>query len=158
MKTLVAYYSRSGKTEKIAEAIQTSIGGEIERILDQKDRSGILGWLSAGRDAGSKNLTAIKKVEKNPADYDVVIIGSPTWGGTVSTPIRTYINQYINSFRKVACFSTGDGEDTDALDEMDRLLGNNVIAKMHLVRKEVDTNHYHENIERFVSKIKNFMQ
>ena len=158
MKTLTVYYSRSGKTEKIAEAIQKSIGGDIERILDQKDRSGILGWLSAGRDAGSKSLTSIKEVEKKPAGYDVIIIGSPTWGGTVSAPIRTYFNQYNTSFRKVACFSTGDGEDTDALDEMDGLLGNKVFAKMHLVRKEVDSNHYHEKVEKFVEKIKNFMQ
>jgi flavodoxin len=157
MRSLVIYYSRTGRTKKIAEELHTSLGADIDEIQDEKKRSGIMGWLSAGRDARSKNTTSIKSVEKNPNDYQVVTIGTPTWNGTVSTPIRTYINRYMKSFRHVACFTTGDGEDPEALNEIEQLLEGMVIAKMHLVRtKEIETNKYHDKLEKFVEKIKSF--
>jgi flavodoxin len=54
MKALIVYYSRTGRTKKIAKEIQLGIKAEIEEIKDSKNRKGILGWLSAGRDAGAR--------------------------------------------------------------------------------------------------------
>ena len=78
MKTLIVYYSRTGRTKKIAEEIHKVLGGDIEEIQDMKPRSGIIGWLGAGKDARSKTLTTLKPVEKNPSQYDLIVIGSPT--------------------------------------------------------------------------------
>jgi flavodoxin len=57
MKILIVYYSRTGRTKKIAEKIQYRLNADIDEISDTKNRAGILGWLSAGRDAGSRRLT-----------------------------------------------------------------------------------------------------
>ena len=94
MKTLVVYYSRTGRTKKIAEYIQSALDSEIDEIQDVKNRKGILGWISAGRDAGSKSLTPLEDVDKLPKDYSVVIIGSPTWNNSLSSPVRTYIDKF----------------------------------------------------------------
>jgi flavodoxin len=154
MKTLIVYYSRTGRTKKIAEEINKVLDGDIEEVQDMKPRSGIIGWLGAGKDAGSKTLTTIKRVEKDPSQYDLIVIGSPTWNGSVTTPIRTYIEKYKNSLRKIALFSTGDSEDFDALDDMDNLVDNRSIAKLHLARKqEIDANLFTDKVKEFVNEI-----
>jgi menaquinone-dependent protoporphyrinogen IX oxidase len=114
--------------------------------------------LNAGKDAGSKSLTALDDVDKNPFDYDMVVIGSPTWRGTLSSPIRTYIEQYKTSLKNVASFSTGDAGEPVAIKEIDRLLEKKAIAKMHLVRKsDIDNDNYHVKVDKFVKKIKDYM-
>ena len=136
MKALIVYYSRTGTTRKIAEAIKNSLDGDIDEIQDAESRSGIFGWLKAGRDAGSKSLTRIENVDYNPSDYDVVVIGSPTWNGTVSTPIRTYITEYKDKLQDIALFSSGYSREPDAFEEMDMLLGGKSIATLHLHKKQ----------------------
>jgi len=159
MNVLIVYYSRTGKTRKIAEKIKEKLSAEVDEIKDIINRNGFLGWLSAGRDAGSKKLTEIKNVDKNPADYNVVILGSPTWNNSVSTPIRTYIDKYGESLQHVAIFSTSDGDDQDALKEMEQMLGKKVFASIHLIRKqEIDSDQYYEKIEKFVERINSFMR
>jgi hypothetical protein len=59
----------------------------------------------------------------------------------------------------VAFFSTGDGEEPDALMEIEKMLGSRVLAEMHLVRKkEIDADSYHDKISDFTEKIKSFIQ
>jgi flavodoxin len=157
MKILVVYYSRTGRTRKIANQIKKRVNSKIDEIIDTKNRNGVLGWLSAGRDAGSKNRTEIKGLNHNPKDFDVVVIGSPTWNGTVSAPIRTYININRNDLRSVAFYSTGDADEDDALNEIKKLLGDKVFTGMHFIRmKEIDNEGYLDKLEKFVYHINSF--
>lgn len=64
MKALVAFYSRTGNTKKLAEEISKILEADIEEIRDKKDRSGAIGWLFAGKDATSKETTELEKTEK----------------------------------------------------------------------------------------------
>jgi len=154
MKSLIVYYSRTGETRTIAEQIQSSLKGDIDEIKDVTSRSGIIGWLKAGRDSITKNLTKIKDIDLNPSDYDLVIIGSPTWNGAASTPIRTYITEYKDTLQQVALFSTGVSDEPKALEEMETLIGGKSIAKLHLIKKEIANGAHHSKIEDFIQKIK----
>ncbi len=157
MKTLIVYYSRTGRTKKIAEKIQSALDGDIDRIQDTKNREGLLGWLSAGRDAEIKRTTKLKDVQLNPSNYEVIIIGSPTWNGHVSVPIRSYIQLNQEDFAHVALFSTGDVDKLNAIYDMKEMIKKKVLISMHLIReKEIDNNKYHEKVENFVEKIKSF--
>jgi flavodoxin len=64
MKILVIYYSRSGKTKKVAETISDILKCDKEEIFDTKNRKGTPGFLSAGTDANLRRLTAIKEIKK----------------------------------------------------------------------------------------------
>jgi flavodoxin len=77
MNALVTYYSRTGTTRKVAEKLASFLNCVSEEIHDTTNRKGILGWLSAGKDATSKKLTKLEKVNNDPASYDIVIIGIP---------------------------------------------------------------------------------
>jgi flavodoxin len=154
-KVLVVFYSRTGTTTKVAEAIKDALGCEIDEIEDTKGRSGIIGWLGAGRDAGSGSLTKISGVDKDPSEYDVVVIGSPTWNGHMSTPIRTYITENKDRLKEIAIFSTGDGNEPVAIKDMEKLAGKSPLATLHLVRKrDVDDGSYIERVGEFASKIR----
>lgn len=155
MNVLIVYYSRTGTTRKIAEQIQHALNGDIDEIKDSRRRSGIIGWLRSGRDSMSKNLTQIKDVDANPTDYDVVVIGSPTWNGAASTPIRTYITEYKKNLPQVALFSTGDSDQLKAIEEMESLINDKPIATLHLIKKEdIEKGNYHSKIDDFIQKIK----
>jgi flavodoxin len=155
MNALIVYYSRTGTTRKIAEQIKNSLNGDIDEIKDAKSRSGIIGWLNAGRDSISKNLTRIVDIDLHPSNYDIVIIGSPTWNGAASTPIRTYITEYKETLQKVAFFSTGDSEKPEALEEMETLIRGKPIAKLHLIKKEeIEKGEYQSKLDDFIQQIK----
>ena len=157
MKILVVYYSRTGRTRKLAQEIHQKIESEINEIHDRKTRKGILGWLSAGRDAGQRKETEIKGDISPPSSFDIIVIGSPTWNGGLSVPILTYVNRYLDDLKHVAVFTTGDGEDLDAIEELRNILGKKVFSMSHFVReKEIDTMSYNEKLTKFITQIKSF--
>jgi flavodoxin len=153
-KILVVYYSRTGTTKKVAKTIRDNLESDMEEISDKKNRSGIIGWLSAGRDAGRKSLTELNGISKDPSYYDLVIIGSPTWNDTVSTPIRTYINRFKGRLTNVALFTTQLSQETSTLRDMENLLGVHPIAIIAFNKKsDVDSGDYLEKVEEFLSDI-----
>lgn len=153
MKTLVVFYSRTGTTKKIGENIAEILRCDSEEIFDTKNRIGVVGYMQAGKDAMFKKLTKLKTIQKNPHLYDLVIIGTPVWGFTVSTPIRTYITE--NKFKNVAFFCTqgGSGEEK-AFSEMERLSGKNPKALLVLRTKDVLDENYSYKVKNFVEKLK----
>jgi flavodoxin len=106
MKSLVVYYSRTGKTKFVAETIAAELGSETEEIIDLKNREGKLGWMSATQDASRGKETHIAPTNKTPKDYDLLIIGTPVWAFNTTPAIRTYIKNNDLSGKKVALFFT----------------------------------------------------
>ena len=153
MKTLVVFYSRTGTTKKVAEAIAQKTGADLEEIKDTANRSGAMGYVRSGRDAMRKKLTKLEPLLKNPADYDLVVIGTPIWGWNVSAPVRTYLTEQKEKFlpeadKKVAFFCTmGGSGDKNAFSEMEKIIGKEPVATLALTTKEVVKNDYSQAIE-----------
>ena len=51
MKTLVAFYSRTGCTRIAAETIAKTLDADLVELKEQKGRQGITGFLTGGYDA-----------------------------------------------------------------------------------------------------------
>jgi len=155
MKILVVFYSRSGRTKKVAEAISDILKCDKEEIFDTKNRKGIPGFLSAGTDANLRRLTAIKEIKNNPSLYDLVIIGTPIWSSNISTPIRTYLFLYKEEFKKVAFFCTRLGLDfKKVFDDMKNLSQKTPIALLELTSREVARDQYMQKVKEFVKNLK----
>lgn len=155
MKTLVAFYSRTGTTEKIASAIAEKTEADLEEIKDTVNRSGAMGYLRSGRDATKRKLTKLEPLKFEPDQYDLVIIGTPIWGWNVSVPVRTYITEQKDKFNQVVFFCTmGGSGDKRAFSEMEEIIGKKPIATFALTTKEVVSNNYAEALEKFILKIK----
>ena len=154
MKYLIIYFSRTGTTKKVAESISNSLKCDSEEILDTQNREGALGYIKSGKDATLKKLTIIKNIKKNPKEYDMIIIGTPVWAWTMSTPIRTYISQNKDSFNKVAFFCTMGGSGSEkTFKDMEVLCGKKPLAVLDLKTKDVIKNEYVSKIEEFVGKL-----
>ncbi|MCX6093462.1 MAG: flavodoxin [Candidatus Bipolaricaulota bacterium] len=111
MKALVMYYTRTGKTRTVAEAIAAACNGELQEIVEVgAHRKGFVGWLRAGRDAMRKQQSRIETPAKRPADYDVVFVGSPVWASNVVPAVRSYLTENQAGVRRIAPFCTMGGD------------------------------------------------
>lgn len=154
MKTLVIFYSRTGSTRHIAESISQMLDCDMEEIIDLKSRSGVLGFLSACIDALFKKCTHIKKAKEQVEAYDLVIIGTPIWVGRLSSPVRTYLSQNFEHFKKIAFFcSKGTKDKGIYFDEMEKLAGIKPIASLQVREDDVRNEEYIPKVEAFVGKI-----
>ena len=94
MKILIAYYSRTGQTEKVAEAIQTELkrrghSVDIEKVRPIKERSW-RGWFFLRI---FKAEVPIREASiKNVSNYDIICLGSPNWS-RLSLPLASYIKE-----------------------------------------------------------------
>jgi flavodoxin len=152
MKTLVVYYSRTGTTKKVGQEIAKQLKADEEEIFDVKNRGGLLGWLRSGKEAQKKQLPEIKPAKKNPSNYDLVVIGTPVWAWTLSSPVRTYLSS--NKFKKVAYFCTCGGDPGKAFEEIDNTAGKKAIATLVISEKEIKDNSYPKKVKEFVAKLK----
>lgn len=91
MRVLVAFYSRTGNTRRVAEAIAERLKADMEEIRDVGSRSGVPGFFRSGYEALAGKLPEIQQVYRRPDEYDLVLIGSPVWVGRPSSPIRSYL-------------------------------------------------------------------
>ncbi|MFX0041918.1 MAG: flavodoxin family protein [Candidatus Hodarchaeota archaeon] len=151
MGLLVVFYSRTGNTKKIGELISRELNCEYEEIFDTKKRSGFIGFIRAGADATRKKLTIIKEIEKNPENYDLVILGTPIWNRRMSTPIRTYITEYRSKIKNVAFFCTMGGKGNHkAFESMMHLFDKQPIATLEINKKEIKERVYDDKIRKFI--------
>jgi len=140
MKILVAYYSRTGVTKKAAELLAEQLSAATEEIKDTVKRAGVTGYVLAGRDAMQRRLTKLEPIKNDPAEFDLVIIGTPIWSWNMSTPVRTYLTEQKDKFKQVAFFCTmGGSGDLKAFKEMGEIVDKRPAAVLSLRTKEVVT-------------------
>jgi flavodoxin len=127
MRTLVIYYSRSGKTKFVASKLAEKLGADIEEVIDRKNRKGLIGFILAGRDATRGVKTEIEETRYSPKNYDLIALGTPIWNSRPTPAIRTYLAKNDLSGKKVALFCTLNGSDeAKAVEKIKDLVPNNV--------------------------------
>jgi flavodoxin len=155
MKTLIVFYSRTGTTKKLAEKIAEFLKADIEEIIDLKDRSGAVGWLASGRDAMKKKLTDIKKINNDISKFDLIIIGTPNWAGSVTPAIRTFLLKNKDNIKKIAFFCTMGGENPGKVFiQMQELINIRPLGILALNAKEVIKEMNVEKIKSFIKSLK----
>ena len=151
MKTLIVYYSRTGVTKGIANKIQKELDCDIEEITDGRKYDGKIGFLKGGMNASMGRLSDIDPISKNPADYDLIIVGTPVWASNMAAPVFTYLTKYRDKINKMASFCTcmGGGYDK-ALANMAEVSGKKQISTMFLTSKDIENPS--EKINNFINK------
>ncbi|MBN2228619.1 MAG: hypothetical protein JW779_03425 [Candidatus Thorarchaeota archaeon] len=155
MTYLVAYYSRTGNNRAIAEQIAKLLSADIDEIIDKKKRQGKVGWLLAGRDSMSGNLTEIE-FKKNPQDYDTIIIGAPIWAGNPIPPIRTYLQNVDLSGKRVAFFicAKSDGFNEVFPQQVALIPNSEHIGNFGIREDRFKNEDYSADLQAFIEKVK----
>lgn len=152
---LIVYYSRTGKTKKVAEKLKEEFDCDIEEIYDRTRRKGLFGFIRSGYDASKGKMTAITGEVKDVCDFKTVILCSPTWAGHVSSAIRTYIMLNKDKFKDVAFLSTSAGPKvSDVFLDMKELCQIEPVTKVSISGKDIKTGDMEKKIKAFASKIK----
>ena len=159
MSYLVVYYSRTGNNRTIAEAVASQLSADIDEIVDKKNRQGRLNWLLAGRDSRAGKLTEID-YQKNPQDYDTIVIGAPIWARSPIPPLRTYLKEVNLKGKRVAFFICSK---TEAYKNMFHTLAEMTSDSEHIcnfgIKEERFKNEdYSADLDEFIEKIKQFKQ
>jgi len=108
MKALVVYYSLTGKTKLVAEAIAQNLNTDIRRVEDLRKRS-VLGRLSGVISAIRNMKSEIKPADFDIHNYDLVFIGTPVWAFKPTPAINTFILKADFKNKKVVLFITMGG-------------------------------------------------
>ena len=154
MKILIAFYSRTGTTKKAAQRLSREIGAGCEEINDLKKRAGFGGFLSAGFDALRKKQTAIDQLDNDPADYDLIVIGTPIWAGMMTPAVRTYLADNRSKIKKVAFFATdGEADHEKTWADMREMCGQAPMATLALPSKSVVSGEYVTRLKDFAAKL-----
>jgi flavodoxin len=155
MKSLVVYYTRTGKTKVVAETVAAELGADLEEIVDLKKREGKLGWIMAGKDASQKNQTEIAPLKRAPCDYDLIVLGTPIWAWSPAPAIRTYITRNPLESKKVAVFYTFDNDPKAASQKIRDLLPNiEVVGELGLKDPSKDKAETERKIAEWCSQLK----
>jgi hypothetical protein len=138
----------------VAQVICSQLQADCEELIDTKKRTGILGYLRARRDVGTKALTTLQEPKYAPQDYDVVILGTPVWRNSVSTQIRTYISNYKEQFKYVAFFSIQKSEKRDVLKELKDLCDQIPLASLTVHENDIKQNSFQEELTSFIGAVR----
>lgn len=122
-RKLVAYFSASGVTAKVAEKLSEAIGADLYAIepevpytkadldwMDKKSRSTIEMNNPASR-------PAIAGRRDNMNDYDTVFVGFPIWWYVAPTIINTFLESYDLTGKTIIPFATSGGSDMGKTNE-----------------------------------------
>jgi len=114
-KKLVAYFSASGTTKKVAEMIAESAGADLFEIEPKVAYTKAdLNWMDKkSRSSVEMNDKKIRpEMVNTPLDvnaYDEIILGFPIWWYVAPTIVNTFLETYDFSGKKIVLFATSGG-------------------------------------------------
>ncbi len=110
-KILIAYYTHSGNTEKIAENIAEITKGQLLKLEPEKEYpKSYIATVAQAKMEMIKNFTPKLKTEiPNIADYDVIFVGTPNWWSTMALPVKTFLKENNLKGKTIIPFYTHGG-------------------------------------------------
>lgn len=129
-KTLVAYFSATDSTKRVAEYIAKAVGGDLFEItpedpytdsdLNYNDKES---RVSKEHDnVSERNVPLAKVTPDNFEEYDTVYIGYPIWWGIAAWPVNSFVTENDFSGKTVIPFctsaSSGLGNSGELLKDM----------------------------------------
>jgi hypothetical protein len=123
-------------------------------IQEPAGRQGVLGYARSALEALLGASTEIGRLSRDPADFDVVVVGSPIWAASVSSPVRTYLWLERSRLRQVAFFVTHGGTgDARALGQMREVTQRRPAAELVVREREIGSPAAGRKIDAFVRAV-----
>ena len=106
MKKLVAYFSCSGVTERVAKKLAAATGADLFEMVPKVPYTDAdLDWMNKH----SRSSIEIANRVENMADYDLIMVGFPIWWYVAPTIVNTFLESYDLKGKKIAPFCTSGG-------------------------------------------------
>ena len=122
-KRLVAFFSASGNTKKIAQTLAEAAGADLYEITPRVAyTSADLNWM----DKKSRSSVEMKDKKIRPElggesldidPYDEIVLGFPIWWYVAPTIINTFLESYDLTGKTIIPFATSGGSDIGKTNE-----------------------------------------
>ena len=139
--TLIAYFSWSGNTEQMAQAIRTETGGDlyqIEPAVPYTDDYDALLDIAQQEQAENARPELASTVE-NWDSYDVIFVGYPNWWSDAPMAVYTFLEAYDFTGKTLIPFNTsasgGFGRSLSGIEES--AAGANILEGLALTEGEL---------------------
>lgn len=131
-KVLVAYFSWSGNTRKLAHQIQELTGGDLFEIETVKayptEYRACTEYAKREKEADAR--PALKSKVEDMNAYEVLYVGFPNWWGTAPMAIWSFLEAYDLTGKTVIPFCThGGGGEQKCFSDFARHAGKAVLKK-----------------------------
>ena len=153
MTRLVVYYSLSGNTEEAAKKIAEKLEADIIKIDTEKAMpKGFAARIIVGGGQVMMNyIPKLKPLEKDPADYDELILGSPIWNSKGVPAINAFLQDEKAAAKVTSLFFLSGGGDTKkGLEAITKKLPNMKNSVSLLDKKHQDSKDNDAKIQKFV--------
>lgn len=120
-RKLVAYFSATGSTARVAHRLARAIDAETYEIKAAQPYSAAdLNW----HDSGSRSTLEMADKAARPAladkgapvaEADIVFLGAPIWWSVPPRIINTFLEAYDFEGKTIACFVTSGGSSASAV-------------------------------------------
>jgi len=110
-KSLVVYFSHSGNTKKIAEAISKKTNSDLFEITTAEEYSSNYDTVVelAQEEKNDQARPKLKSELSNLADYQTIYLGFPIWWGDMPMVLYSFLDEYDLSGKTIAPFCTHGG-------------------------------------------------
>lgn len=109
-KVLIAYYSYSGNTKRVAEKIQQLTNGDIFEIVPKKAYpNNYNDVVNLAKDEKQKDIKPELTDNGNVKDYDIIFLGTPVWWYTMASPVKTFLSKNDFTGKTIVPFCTHGG-------------------------------------------------
>ncbi|MEK9661645.1 MAG: hypothetical protein VW644_07925 [Alphaproteobacteria bacterium] len=158
---LIVYYSETGNTRAVADALDKALDATVERIsaplFDDHRSFWLFSWRLVTALVGG--AAKVAPPQHDPAGFDLVVLASPVWGGRLSTPMRGYLKDFRGRFRNVAYVSTQTGEHPGRIfTDFAQILHKHGIARLSVSEPDRRSHHDTKKIADFAADLRAAMQ
>lgn len=126
-KYLILYYSQTGATQTVANAIKSSLGdaADIEVIEVEEPYNGTYQETieRCQKEKADGTVPAVKPLKANLADYDTIFLGYPVWFGTYAQPVAGLVSSVDFAGKTIVPFCTfGSGGLVESVADLKKAL------------------------------------
>ncbi len=152
-RTLVVYYSRSGTTAHVGHALARRLDTDEVMIQDQRAHGRVSVWRAA-LDRLLNTLPPIAPIAAPLESYDLIVLGTPVWGGRAAAPVRRFLKDYGPNLSAVAFFCTMGGSGAaSTFEDMQARLGKPPRASCSFDAKALDNGSYLGTLDHFAMQL-----
>ena len=153
---LVAYFSATGTTKRVAQNLAKATGGDLYEIRPVKAYTNAdLNW----HDSNSRTSVEMNDPKSRPEivtgdlsveNYDTIYLGFPIWWGTAPKVVHTFLEKYDFSDKKIIIFATSG---SSGLGNTANTLKQSVSKTAAIIEGDVlNSNPSAENLKQWVKK------
>jgi NADPH-dependent FMN reductase len=136
--TLVVFHSRSGHTRRVAKALAERLNADLDEIVVHRRRDGPLGYVRCALEGLGGCAASVRATRHDPSRYERVIIGTPIWFWSLSSPVRAWAQSHPLGDARLAFFCTMGGSGAEhAFEQLESVCGRAPQATLALTEAQV---------------------